>query len=60
MVLANVFDSVRWSDDLGRSVLSFRTPHGKVGKKTAMGDFELYEGVGDVTSTFDVSEYSHD
>jgi len=46
MSLPDVFDSIRRPDDLGRCFLPFRRPHRQSSQKSAIGDFELEEGIG--------------
>lgn len=50
IVLSNVLDGVRWSDDFGGTFLAMGGPHGEAGEEAAVRDFELCEGVGNVAA----------
>lgn len=45
-----VLDRVGWTDNLGWAVLTLGRPHGQAGEEAAVGELELAEGVGDITS----------
>lgn len=50
VVLPYVLDGISWSDDLGRSLLSFWRPEGEACQESSMRDLELEESIRDVTS----------
>lgn len=49
VVFRLVLDRVSRTDDLCRAVLALRRPHGEAGEEASVGEFELAQGIGDVT-----------